>query len=261
MAELERTRKTIARKIRELRVGRKMTQAALARRLGLSQSRLSEIERGDGSFTAEQLLQLLKIFNVTTSHFAPPGHARDAGSSRHAQLQRALVRLSATQLREDTDVLPTERLAVVSDVVRETLLDGAPRHLTALAPVLVNNLQDVGLRGLWADLSRAGFERRLAWLVENTLEAVRLELRGRPPRSRMQRYKRAEVTFDMFLSHVRAVSRAQGDNPPDLLDETALSAESREEIEEASTEISKRWNVITDLRPDDFAEALRAANA
>lgn len=245
--------------MRELRVKRKMTQTALAKRLGLSQSRLSEIERGEGSFTAEQLLVLFKVFNVTADHFAPPGHARDAGRSSQAQLQRALARLAATHLREDADVLPTERLATVSNVVQETLLDGTPRYLTALAPVLVNNVRHVSLRRLWADLARMGLERRLAWVVENTLEAVRIELQARPPRPRMLRYKRAEVTFDLFLSFARGASPAERDSPPDLLDETAFSAETRHELEEASTEISRRWKIITDLKPEDFADALRAA--
>jgi transcriptional regulator with XRE-family HTH domain len=259
MEDLEKIRKTVSRMVRELRARRKMTQVDLAKLLRLSQSRLSEIERGDGSFTAEQLLLLLKIFNVTVRHFSPPGHSGGAGSSSHAQLQRALARLAATHLREDADVLPTERLAAVSDVVQETLLDGTPRHLTALAPVLVNNIRHLSLRRLWADLARLGLEHRLAWVVENTLEAVRLELQGRPPRSRMLRYKRAEVTFDMFVSFARAASPAERDNPPDLLDETAFSAETCRELEEASTEISRRWKIITDLKPEDFAHALRAA--
>lgn len=257
MAELEKIRRTVSRTVRVLRSKRHMTQVALAKLLGLSQSRLSEIERGDGSFTAEQLLLLLKVFNVTVRHFS--GHAHDADSSSQAQIQRALARFAATHLREDADVLPTERLAAVSDVVQETLLDGTPRHLTALAPVLVHNIRHLSLRRLWADLARVGLEHRLAWVVENTLEAVRLELQKRPPRPRMLRYKRAEVTFDMFLSFARAAAPAERDHPPDLLDETAFSAETCRELEEASTEISRRWRVITDLRPEDFAEALRAA--
>jgi XRE family transcriptional regulator, fatty acid utilization regulator len=63
-------RAQISRKVRELRTGRRRTQAELAKRLGLSQARLSEIERGQGSFSAEQLLEIFQLFNVDPSFFA-----------------------------------------------------------------------------------------------------------------------------------------------------------------------------------------------
>jgi transcriptional regulator with XRE-family HTH domain len=65
-----KTKERIARKVRELRKQRRWTQAELARRLGLSQSRLSEIERGAGSFSAEQFLTILSLFNVYSTRFS-----------------------------------------------------------------------------------------------------------------------------------------------------------------------------------------------
>jgi len=50
--------------------------SALAGQLGLEQSRLSEIERGDVSFTAEQFVAILKLFNVPPSHFASGAQSR-----------------------------------------------------------------------------------------------------------------------------------------------------------------------------------------
>ena len=61
---LQPDRLAIASKVRDLRKARRWTQAELSKRLHLSQNRLSEIERGAGSFTAEQLLVILKLFNV-----------------------------------------------------------------------------------------------------------------------------------------------------------------------------------------------------
>ena len=66
----EQHRSKIARKVKTLREEKRWTQAELSGRLGLSQSRLSEIERGQGSFTAEQFLTILKLFNVPVTHFA-----------------------------------------------------------------------------------------------------------------------------------------------------------------------------------------------
>ena len=171
MSRPRNLRKIIAQKVRELRISRHMSQVELGAQLGLSQGRLSEIERGDGSFTAEQLLVLLKVFNVTVNHFAPP--ERDVGpdSSAQGRLQNALARLGASHLREDAGVLPTERLAEVTDVIRETLLEGAPRQHTALAPVLVGNIRSIRLRLRWQSLVPLGLDRRLGWVMEHPLEA------------------------------------------------------------------------------------------
>ena len=65
-----------------------MSQAELAQKLGLSQSRLSELENGAGSFSAEQLVLLLQVFNVTVENFA---HRRQR--SHTDTLQNALARL------------------------------------------------------------------------------------------------------------------------------------------------------------------------
>ena len=96
---IEKAREKVALKVQELRKDRHWTQAELSRRLRLSQSRLSEIERGSGSFTAEQFLTILKLFNVTASEFAPEGQAQDS------ELQNALARFGAVHLHESSDVL------------------------------------------------------------------------------------------------------------------------------------------------------------
>jgi transcriptional regulator with XRE-family HTH domain len=249
--KLDHLRKTVTGRVRALRTGSRMTQKELAARLGLSQGRLSEIERGDGSFTAEQFLLMLRLFNVPASHFLPP--ARDQG----AELQNALVRLGAAHLHEVADVLPTERLEDVADVVREALLTATPRHLTALAPVLVQNIDRVNLRKLRADLAAAGFDRRLSWLLDNTREALRLELRGPLHRPIAQRYRRAEVVLDTYFDFTVEPE----DVVLDLLDVTIASPKTRRDVAVASSAISKRWGIVTDLQPEDFVEALRGAHA
>src|SRR5574339_1271325 len=97
---LENARGKIAQKVRELRLARGLTQGELATTLGLSQNRLSEVARGRGSFTAEQLLLLLRLFNVPAAELEPT-----APLDRHARLQNALARLGASHLREDESVL------------------------------------------------------------------------------------------------------------------------------------------------------------
>src|SRR5262249_44243414 len=136
---------------------RRWTQKELAARLEFSQSRLSEVERGAGSFTAEQFLLLLKLFNVGASHFVIGTGDPDL------ELQNALARLGATHLDESEDALPSERLEEVHAAIREALVSGAPRLVAALAPVLVRNAERLNLVKLYADLERTGLQRRLGW--------------------------------------------------------------------------------------------------
>jgi transcriptional regulator with XRE-family HTH domain len=51
-SSLGKLRVRVGKTVRELRHARRWTQAELARRLDVSQGRLSEIEAGKGSFTA-----------------------------------------------------------------------------------------------------------------------------------------------------------------------------------------------------------------
>src|SRR5687768_17386784 len=97
--DLDHLRQGVCAKVRDLRLGRRWTQAELAVRLGMSQSRLSQVERGEGSFTAEQLIEILRLFNVPLDQFIP-------APDPDAELQNAFARLGAFHLRESPDVLP-----------------------------------------------------------------------------------------------------------------------------------------------------------
>ncbi len=253
--ERNKVRAGIAGKIRALRVARNWTQADLSKRLGLSQGRFSELERGQGSFTAEQLLEVLKLFNVPVSHFA--GSPRGAGSG----IQNALARLGAAHLQELPDVLPSERLEEAGDVVREALLGvESPRLIASLAPVLVRNLDRINLNKLRAQFLEYGLERRLGWLLENTLAAVRQELSARPPRPAATLYRRAELILNACLGS--APFNRPLRNPRetlDLMDAGILSEKALEAIQDSSSAISRRWAIATALQPDDFLEALKAS--
>jgi transcriptional regulator with XRE-family HTH domain len=61
----------IGAKVRALRTARRLTQAQLARELKVAQGRLSDLELGKASLTAEQFLHILRIFNVPASEFMP----------------------------------------------------------------------------------------------------------------------------------------------------------------------------------------------
>jgi len=251
LGELDTIRRSVAAKVRDLRRARRWTQRELAVRLGLSQSRLSELERGAGSFTAEQLLVLVRLFNVPPSEFV---HARPA--DEYAELQNALARHGARHLHEHEDVTPDARLDIAR-AIREALVSGVPRLITALAPVLALHIDRVSINRLHANLAEAGFENRLLWLVDNTLTALRTELAASPPRTWAKRYRRAIIVIETALE--TAVARLREEPATDLLDTDIRSAKSRLQLEALASDSSRRWGIVSSLQPEDFAHALRGA--
>lgn len=253
-AKLSKIQLTIGRRVRELRLGRRWTQAELASELGLSQGRLSELERGEGSFTAEQLVVILQLFNVGAAELAT-----GARSEPEAEVQNVLARLGATHLQERADVLASSRVEDVAGAIREALALGSPRLVTALAPVLVNNLARLNLPKLRSDLTEAGIQRRLDWVIDNTLEAIAAELRDHTlSREDIQRYRQAQVELDIF----RAFSPPpRGKVRPDVLDRYIRSKETLTEVQSSSSPASRRWGVVTAIVPDDFAAALKESRA
>lgn len=259
--ELRKSRSEIARQVRELRKERHWTQAELARRLDLSQARLSEIENGDGSFSAEQFLLLLRLFNVGVHRFARSTKG-SAERAREAQVQNALARLGAHHLHESQDALPGEGLEDAGRAVRETLLTAeSPRLIMALAPVLVANAEQINLNKLQFELAEAGLPRRLPWLVENVLNALDGLACASQSRGWARTCRRALVLLQNFLDALRADPHLGSTGVPDMLDVNIRSRQSRDEIAASSSDISKTWRIVTSLQPKDFADALASAQA
>jgi HTH-type transcriptional regulator/antitoxin HipB len=55
----------LAPQLRSLRKARQLSQAALALKLGVSQSRIAAIERNPAAVSAGQLLELLRVLDVS----------------------------------------------------------------------------------------------------------------------------------------------------------------------------------------------------
>ncbi len=250
---LKLPRSEIAAKVRALRKSRGWTQAELSARLGLSQARLSEIENGGGSFTAEQFLEILRLFNVGVDHFV--SDARDPT----AELQNALVRLGARHLQERDDVLIGRELADVGTALHAALVSGEPRLISGLAPVIVLHIDELSADAVRSRLAPVGLQRRLDWLLDNTLHAVEDELRHALPRPWAQRYRRAHVVLEAALDFAKERRLPSPGSPPDILDGHIRTKATLKEVIGSSSEISRRWGIATALQPRDFVEALRAA--
>lgn len=241
----------IPRGVRRLRKERRWTQAQLARLLGLSQSRLSEIEHGKGSFTAEQFLLVLQTFNVPISYFVST-----VGGSE-SSIQNTLARLGAHQLQEDKEILPSERIARVNDIIRETLVSaGSSRQIVSLAPILVANARGINLRGLSRQLYEIGLRNRLGWLAENVLYAVGVELQHISSKNWIRKCKQAEVILKSFL----IFKAAQETEAEDILDSDIVSERTLEAVKKSRSNISKEWHIVTRIQPQDFIDALRSAH-
>lgn len=249
--DLDATRLGIIKKLREIRLDRGWTQAELAARLGLSQARLSVIERGGGTISAEQFIALLALSNVSIDDFLPQANA-------DAAFQNALARLGAHGLREYPDTLPSTRLANTRNAIREILVaPDSPRLVAALAPVLIWNIDNLNLHALHRELCILGLGHRLGWLTENIRLAI--ESTNKPPKPWAFRERVARVELDAFIPIALDMYLRSDNSINDRFDMDIASVQTAKMVQEASSHISKRWGVITTLQPSDFREALDAA--
>ena len=252
----------IAKNVRILRKQRNLSQADLSMLLGMSQGRYSEIERGLGSFSAEQFVGILKVFNVTVGQLVPEK------ADHEAQLHNALARLGASHLAEDSRLLPSEQLGDVESVVREVLIAGEPaRQITALAPVMIRNIERLNLARLWTEFQGYGMERRLVWLVDSTHEAIRVVV-GDSVSDRL--LHKSMAAFQLFLRREgpRRLQRAPGSPAAPTLEEImdvdvlgppTLSEKTLRNIIKKSSIVARRWGVATSIQTEDFVEAVRAS--
>jgi hypothetical protein len=117
------------------------------------------------------------------------------------------------------------------------------------------------LMKLYLELVRIGLERRLAWLAENTVEAIRFEMAEAPPRAWVLAARRATVLLESFLESISGdlPGEDSGKRAPDVLDPTIRSKKTLAEVVEVSSPISRKWGVVTTLSPKNFQQALRGA--
>ena len=244
----------IAQKVKTLRKSRGVSQGDLARLLQVSQSRLSEIEAGKGSFSAEQLIFMLKHFNVPLSYFetvpADPRRCHPEG----------VAHSGAGHLVENPELLPSERLGQLETVIRETLDAGSSRWITALAPVLVRNIDQVNLQKLHAQFRDYGLHNRFLWLLDNVAQAIRETLEEPLPRKQVVPLRRTLAALEAFRAWVNPRPWETLEGPEDTLGPGILFQETRNELRANSSDLSKRWRILTPIQVEDFRNALRESH-
>lgn len=251
-AVLPESRHAVGATVRRLRTVHGWTLAGLAARLGLSTSRLSEVERGKGSFTAEQLLVLFRLFQVGPEAFDPGPPGEDPVS---ASLQNALVRLGARHLAVD------ERAPVRAEHARPVgvLLDVLVAHpearlLTALPPVVVRQIDHVPFAAVQHGAVQAGVPGRWPWLLEHARAALEVVGNTGDTAWLLQR-RRALTLIERFLARL---PHPDPEEPFDLIDPELRHPASVQRAERAASVIDQRWRVLGRLTVADFAGPLEA---
>jgi len=237
--------------VRDLRKSRRLSQDELALQLGLSQPQLSLIERGQASLTAENFLRVLRIFNVGIELFAArPEENEDP-------LQNALARHGAAHLVESEAAVPghlNEPLEVVWEVLRNPT---SARHITALVPVLIANIDRISLRELATRLTQQGRQARLGWLLDSL--ALAITEAGPSQHTADQRSARRAVLTAQLMLDSELLKPPPASHPIDPLDPDIRTTKSMDRVFTEASPEARRWRIATSITASDFADALKAA--
>ena len=95
-------------KIRQLRKERKLTQTELASRIGIQQSDLSRMEKGEYRVSLDTLFKILAVFNVSISEFFDDVN-KESLTPRDVQVMRDLKRLPGSARREVEEFIAFKR--------------------------------------------------------------------------------------------------------------------------------------------------------
>ena len=108
----------IGPKIRQLRKERKLTQTALASRIGIQQSDLSRMEKGEYRVSLDTLFKILAEFNVSISEFFDEV-ARQTLTPRDVQMVKEIKTLSGDSRREIEAFIAFKRAQATRDAAAQ----------------------------------------------------------------------------------------------------------------------------------------------
>jgi transcriptional regulator with XRE-family HTH domain len=98
----------VGRKIRRLRKDRRLTQTELSSRIGIQQSDLSRMEKGEYRVSLDTLFKILAEFDVTMGEFFDD-LARESFSPRETRVVREFKSLGTEAQREVEDFIAFKR--------------------------------------------------------------------------------------------------------------------------------------------------------
>ncbi len=262
MNDLKKYRQLVVEGIKKVREDRRYTQAEFAKLLDLSQQQYSKIERGEGSISAEQFLQILEKFALPLSYFV---ETKSKEKDEALVLQNALAILGATHLREVQGIFIPEKYDNPNEVIFEALEEyKSSRLIAALAPVIVKNIQRINLNTIEKKLREWGHENRLWWVLENTLDSIRNRLKEAfLPREIKLTYQRAAtaLTNHSLIGRSRENGWYHRDKQADIFGPGITTEKTLESIKSKLDSQAKHWNIITSIKQSDFENALKDLEA
>ena len=121
MAQVEKIRQIqlVGRKIRELRKERKLTQVELSARLGIQQSDLSRMEKGEYRVSLDTLFRILAEFKMGIGEFFEDV-ARESITPRDIRLVQEFNSLQEDAQREVEDLIAVKRQQSGAERTRKT---------------------------------------------------------------------------------------------------------------------------------------------
>lgn len=107
----------VGRKIRQLRKQHKLTQTELSARIGIQQSDLSRMEKGEYRVSLDTLFRVLAEFHMSMGEFFDEVN-REAVTPKDAQILRELKSLDDDSLREVESFIAFKRAQRVTSEPR-----------------------------------------------------------------------------------------------------------------------------------------------
>jgi transcriptional regulator with XRE-family HTH domain len=98
----------VGRKIRRLRKERRLTQTELSSRIGIQQSDLSRMEKGEYRVSLDTLFKILAEFDVSIGEFFDD-MAKESFTPREVQIVREFKSLAPTAQQEVEDFIAFKR--------------------------------------------------------------------------------------------------------------------------------------------------------
>lgn len=99
----------VGRKIRQLRKAHKLTQTELASRIGVQQSDLSRMEKGEYRVSLDTLFKILGEFQLGIGEFFGEGGKASGARAGNHDIVRQIQTLSADAQREVEDFIAFKR--------------------------------------------------------------------------------------------------------------------------------------------------------
>ena len=250
---LETLKKNIASAVKKSRKERRLTQGELAKLLGITQAWYSQLENGLGSFTAEQLIVLSERLNIPISSLGK----KNGADTFQDKLQKELVRLGASNLYENVEVLPSEKLASINNVIVETLVSAeSSRQILALVPVIIKNSNTINVRTILNATNSLGLGNRLGWIFDGITAALKDELSHYQPRSKTRLFRKLLVELQQINAYIHLLQGAR-DFPEDILDGTISSEATLNQVTNSRDELAKKWKIVTRITLQDFQKAVQ----